>query len=80
MSDNRLFGMYQFHTPAHNKEAVLRSLQEADAVQILSCTASEALKYYDIQGSAATQTLLIFMDRFFDMLNVRSKEGRPEGI
>ena len=43
------------------------------AVQILSHTTSEALNYYGIQGSAATQTLLRFMDRFFDMLNVRSK-------
>ena len=43
------------------------------AVQILSRTTSEALKYYGIQGSAAKQTLLLFMDRFFDMLNVRSK-------
>ena len=31
MSDNRLFGMYHSHTPAH-KEAVLRSLQKADGV------------------------------------------------
>ena len=44
------------------------------AVQILSRTTSEALRYYGIQGSAATQTLLLFMDRFFDMLNVRSKD------
>ena len=44
------------------------------AVQILSRTTSEALHYYGIQGSAATQTLLLFMDRFFDMLNVRSKD------
>ena len=43
------------------------------AVQILSHTNSEALKYYGIQGSAATQTLLCFMDRFFDMLNVQRK-------
>ena len=44
------------------------------AVQILSRTTSEALRYYGIQGSAATQTLLLFMDRFFDMLSVRSKD------
>ena len=44
------------------------------AVQILSRTTSAALRYYGIQGSAAIQTLLLFMDRFFDMLNVRSKD------
>ena len=44
------------------------------AVQILSRTTSEALKFYSIRDSAATQTLLLFMDRFFDMLNVRSPE------
>ena len=30
------------------------------------------MKLYDIPGSSATQTFLLFMDRFFDMLNVRS--------
>ena len=44
------------------------------AVQILSRTTSEAFCYYGIQGSAAAQTLLLFMDRFFDMLDVRSKD------
>ena len=43
------------------------------AVQILSRTTSEALRYYDIRDSAATQSLLLFMDRFFDMMNVRSQ-------
>ena len=31
------------------------------------------MKYYGIAGSAATQTFALFMDKFFDMLNVRSK-------
>ena len=34
-------------------------------MQVLSKTTSA------IPGSAATQTFLLFMDRFFDMLNVR---------
>ena len=57
-----------FHLTSYSKMRV--SL----AVQILSCTTSEALCYYGIQGSAATQTLLLFKDRFFDMLNMRSKD------
>lgn len=40
-------------------------------MQVLSKTTSEALGFYAIPGSAATRTFLIFMDRFFDMLNVR---------
>ena len=44
------------------------------AVQILSRSTCEALQYYAIPGSAGTQTFLLFMDRFFDMLNVRSKD------
>ena len=56
-----------FHLTSYSKMRVNLT------VQILSHTTSEALKYYGIQGSAATQTLLRFMDRFFDMLNVRSK-------
>ena len=35
---------------------------------------SEAMKFYHIPGSAATQTFMLFMDRFFDMLNVRSPD------
>ena len=31
------------------------------------------MQYYRIAGSSATQTFLLFFDRFFDMLNVRSK-------
>lgn len=30
------------------------------------------MKLYDIPGSSATQTFLLFMDSFFDMLNVRT--------
>ena len=41
------------------------------SLQVLSNTTSEALGFYGIPGSAATQTFLVFMDRFFDMLNVR---------
>ena len=37
---------------------------------------SEAMKFYNIPDSAATQTFMLFMDRFFDMLNVR---GPNEG-
>ena len=40
---------------------------------MLSRSISEAMKYYNIAGSSATQTFLLFLDRFFDMLNVRSK-------
>ena len=40
--------------------------------QVLSRSTSEALKFYKVYRSAATQTFLLFMDRFFDMLNVRS--------
>ena len=40
-------------------------------LKVLSRTTSEAMNYYGIPGSAATQTFLVFMDRFFDMLNVR---------
>ena len=32
------------------------------------------MKYYNIPESAATQTFMLFMDRFFDMLNVRSPD------
>ena len=39
---------------------------------MLSRSACEAMKLYDIPGSSATQTFLLFMDRFFDMLNVCS--------
>ena len=47
------------------------------AVQILSHSVATALKFYDIPGSQATQTFVANMNRFFDMLNVRSKN---EGI
>ena len=40
---------------------------------MLSRSACEAMKLYGISGSSATQTFMLFMDRFFDMLNVRSK-------
>ena len=43
------------------------------AIQILNCTTSKALNYHGIQDSPATQTLLLFIDQFFDMLNVQSK-------
>lgn len=39
--------------------------------QVLSKIISEALSFYAIPGSAAIQTFLIFVDWFFDMLNVR---------
>ena len=46
-------------------------------VQIPSHSVATALKFYDIPGSQATQTFVANMNRFFDMLNVRSKN---EGI
>ena len=39
--------------------------------QVLSKITTEALSFYAIPGSAATQTFLTFVDRLFDMLNVR---------
>lgn len=32
------------------------------------------MNFYGIRGSTATQTFLVFMDRLFDMLNVRHPE------
>jgi hypothetical protein len=43
------------------------------AEQILSHSVATTLKFYDIPGSQPTQTFVANMNRFFDMLNVRSK-------
>lgn len=40
-------------------------------MQVLSKTMSEVMKFYNIADSAATETFMLFMDCFFDMLNVR---------
>ena len=51
----------------------LHILLPTTILQVLSRSACEAMKLYGISGSSATQTFLLFMDRFFDMMNVRSK-------
>ena len=37
LSDNRLYGMYHAHTPTHNKEVILKSMQKADGVVRIVC-------------------------------------------
>ena len=42
----------------------------AISLKVLSRSTSAAMYFYSISGSGATQTFMVFLDRFFDMLNV----------
>ena len=43
----------------------------AISLKVLSRSTSAAMNFYSNPGSGATQTFMVFLDRFFDMLNVQ---------
>ena len=50
ISDNRLFGMFHSGTPDHNKEVILKSIQESRGVcRVLFATSAIGMRV-DVQG------------------------------